>query len=352
MTTFFIIALVIAMTGSAIVLGPLLRNFFRGHDDDPRPGITLSTGIILALLLPVAALLLYSRWTSWNWSATGDQAAEAAEQVHAMDEAVANLERRLTSQPDDVEGWRMLGRSYVNMRRFDAAAEAYGRVVALTGGDDVMALADYGEALFLSDPGGMNGEAGALFQELIERAGTALRARREVDESGDDAEGTRLWTRLLDMNPPDAMRRMIEERVGAKPSADASEASPAAVQAEESAGPVPEGTVRVRVSVDPFLAGQVGPSVPLFIFARSPAGGPPLAAVRRSASELPLVLDLSDESAMIDGVRISDQEQLTLVARLSMSGSPRQQSGDLYGQVDYSRGDGNEVVIRIDQVVP
>jgi len=74
--------------------------------------------------------------------------------------------------------------------------------------------------------------------------------------------------------------------------------------------------------------------------------------VRRMAGDLPLTLDISDANAMIDGVRISDQQELTLVARLSMSGSPRQQAGDLFGQVSYHRGDGNEVNIRIDQVVP
>lgn len=246
----------------------------------------------------------------------------------------------------------MLGRSYVNMRRFDKATEAYARVVDLTGGDDVAALADYGEVLFLSSPTGMNGEPGELFRDLVPRAPDNPKVMWyggiAAFEAGDDAEGTRLWTRLLDMNPPDAMRQMIEERIGPVSATE----TPAAASAAETLQPVAEGAIRVRVSVDPFLAQQVNGSVPLFIFARGATGGPPLAAVRRSAAELPLVLDLSDESAMIDGVRISDQDSLTLVARLSMSGSPRQQSGDFFGQVSYSRESGNEVEIRIDQVVP
>lgn len=356
MTTFFFIALVIAMAGSAIVLAPLLRTHFRGHENDPRPGLTISTGIAVALVLPVAALFLYSQWSSWNWAASGQMAAEA-EQMHSMEEAVAGLERRLEEHPDDVQGWQMLGRSYVNMRRFDKAAEAYKRVVDLAGGDDVVALADYGEALFLSDPGGMNGEAGDLFRDLVQRAPDNPKVMWYggivAFESGDEAEGRRLWTRLLDMNPPEAMRLMIEERIGVEAGVG-TEAAPAASTAAAATGPgpVPEGAIRVRVTVDPFLSQQVNGSMPLFIFARGQGGGPPLAAVRRTAGELPLVLDLSDESAMIDGVKISDQETLTLVARLSMSGSPRQQSGDFFGQVEYSRGDGNEVDIRIDQVVP
>jgi cytochrome c-type biogenesis protein CcmH len=355
MTTFFIIALVIAMAGSAMVLGPLLRTFFRGHDDDPKPGVTVGTGVIVALLIPVAALVLYSRWTSWNWSAGGQVPVAQGEEMHSMNEAVAGLERRLQEQPDDIQGWQMLGRSYINMRSFDKAAEAYARVVELTGGDNVAALADYGEALFLSSSDGMAGEAGNLFRDLVPRAPDNPKVMWyggiAAFEAGDDAQGTRLWTRLLDMNPPDAMRQMIEDRIGTAPSTEAPAASAAASPAE-ALEPVADGVIRVRVSVDPFLAQQVNGSVPLFIFARGAAGGPPLAAVRRSAGELPLVLDLSDESAMIDGVQISDQDSLTLVARLSMSGSPRQQSGDFFGQVSYSRDDGSEVEIRIDQVVP
>jgi len=353
MTSFFIIALVIALLGSTIVLAPLLKSFFSGHEDDPRPALTLSTGIIVALLLPVVALGLYGRWTNWTWD---DHAgAEAsAQQMHSMDEAVASLERRLQQDGDDIQGWEMLGRSYINMQRFDKAAEAYRHVVDLTGGKDPSALADYGEALFLSDPNGMNGEAGPLFRQLVAQAPDNPKVMWyggiEAFERGDEETGKRLWVQLLDMNPPDAMRRMIEERVGVAAAASEKPAGEAAEVA--SSGEVPAGAIRVRVTVDPVLAGQVNGSVPLFIFARGAGGGPPLAAVRKMAEDLPLTLDLSDDNAMIDGVRISDQEQLMLVARLSMSGSPRQQAGDLFGEVNYHRKDGNEVTIRIDQVVP
>jgi len=350
MTSFFIIALVIALAGSATVLAPLLKSFFSKHDDDPRPAITLSTGIVVALLIPVVALFLYSRWTTWTWQEHGAAQADA-EQAHSMEDAVASLERRLQQDGDDVRGWQMLGRSYVNLQRFDKAAEAYRHVVDLTGGKDPAALADYGEALFLSDPNGMNGDAGPLFRDLVVQAPDNPKViwygGSEAFERGDDEAGKRLWAQLLDMNPPDAMRRMIEERIGATPTA-AAEEPPAAVA---DAGAVPEGAIRVRVTVDPVLAGQVNSSVPLFIFARGTAGGPPLAAVRKMAGDLPLTLDISDANAMIDGVRISDQQELMLVARLSMSGSPRQQAGDLFGEVNYHRGDGNEVTIRIDQVV-
>ena len=357
MTTFFIIALVIALAGSALVLAPMLRNFFAGHEDDKGPGITLTGGIVVALMLPLLALFLYSRWTTWDWSGASQQAAQASEeQTHSMEQAIASLEARLQQQPDDIEGWRMLGRSYMNMRKFDKAAEAFRRAADLTG-NDPDALADYGEALFLSDPVGMDGEAGPLFLDLVQRTPDNPKVMwyggLAAFETGDEAQGRRLWTRLLDMNPPDAMRRMIEDRIGVEATGQA----PAVAETTKSAppqggSPVPDGAIRVQVTVDPILASRLSDGIPLFIFARRPSGGPPLAAVRRRSGELPLVLDLSDANAMIDGVKVSDQEQLTLVARLSMTGSPRQQPGDLFGEVQYSRADGNEVAIRIDQVVP
>ena len=127
MTTFFIIALVIAMAGSAMVLGPVLRTYFRWHEDDPQPGITVGTGVIVALLIPVAALVLYSRWTNWNWSSGGVAATAQTEEMHSMEEAVAGLEKRLRDQPDDVQGWLMLGRSRMVLEEPALAKAAFER---------------------------------------------------------------------------------------------------------------------------------------------------------------------------------------------------------------------------------
>lgn len=360
MTTFFIIALVIALAGSALVLAPMLRSFFAGHEDDKGPGITLTGGIMVALLLPLLALFLYSRWTTWDWSGASQEAAQVNdEQMHSMEQAVASLEARLVQQPDDIEGWRMLGRSYMSMRRYDKAAVAYKKALELSGGDQIQPLADYGEALFLSDPAGMQGEAGPLFRDLVVRAPDNPKVMwyggLAAFEVGDEAQGRKLWSRLLSMGPPEPMRQMIEERIGplaAEPAAGPSVAAKEPATPGGAAGPIAEGAIRLSVSVSPALQSRVNAAVPLFVFARRPAGGPPLAAVRKSAADLPLVLDISDANAMMQGIKISDQQELVLVARLSMSGSPREQSGDLFGKVEYTRGDGDQVAIRIDSVVP
>ncbi|MGD8978193.1 MAG: hypothetical protein PVG91_11360, partial [Gammaproteobacteria bacterium] len=89
MTTFWIIALAIALAGSALIVVPLMRSFFGGHEGDRHPGITLGTGITVALILPVAALTLYARWSNWEWNGgTATMSAQEAEQVHSMDEAI------------------------------------------------------------------------------------------------------------------------------------------------------------------------------------------------------------------------------------------------------------------------
>ncbi len=44
---------------------------------------------------------------------------------------IERLAARLESEPDNVQGWRMLGWSYVNMGRYDDAVRAYEKAVAL-----------------------------------------------------------------------------------------------------------------------------------------------------------------------------------------------------------------------------
>jgi len=111
-----------------------------------------------------------------------------------------------------------------------------------------------------------------------------------------------------------------------------------------------DGVIDLEISLDPSLAERVSNGTPVFIIARNPAGGPPLAVIRATASELPMAVGLGDANAMMEGVTISDQAELELIARVSLSGSPAQRPGDLYGAVNYTRGSSGPTQIRIDRV--
>lgn len=351
MITFWILALAIGLVASAIIIVPLLKAFFRDPPDQRTPGVTLGIGVSLALALPVAAMLMYARWSTWDWAMTDEErplTAAETEQIHSMEEAVATLEQRLSANPGDAEGWQLLGRSYMSLERFQDAANAYRRAIELTDSSPPELRADYAEAVFLSDPAGMRGAAGAMFAELLtetpDNPKVIWYGGFAAFEQGDEARGRALWSRLLDMNPPEPMRLIIEQRLA---TADAG-----ATTAPEVASPaVAAGTVQLRISLAPEFGASLTQAAPLFIFARSEAGGPPLAVVRRSSSELPLVVNLSDDNAMMEGVKLSDQPELMLVARVALNGSPAAQSGDLFGEVQYSWDSGDRAEILIDRVV-
>lgn len=351
MITFWILALAIGLAASAIIMVPLLRSFFHDSGERQSPGLTIGVGAAIALALPVAAMLLYARWTTWDWAMAGESSpmtAAEAEQVHSMEQAVASLEERLRASPGDAEGWRLLGRSYMSLERFPDAASAYLHAIELTNDSPPELRADYAEALFLSDPTGIRGESGPMFARLLNEAPDNPKViwygGFAAFENGDEEQGRELWGRLLEMNPPEPMRLIIEQRLG---TASAAASSPATA----TEAPVADGTVRLSISMAPGLDADLGQAVPLFIFARGQSGGPPLAVVRRSSSELPLIVNLSDDNAMMEGVKLTDQPELMLVARLSMNGSPGARAGDLFGEVQYSWDSGGRAEILIDQVV-
>jgi cytochrome c-type biogenesis protein CcmH len=97
--------------------------------------------------------------------------------------------------------------------------------------------------------------------------------------------------------------------------------------APDADGPAATGTtVRVSVELAPGYAPAEGATV--FVFARAPGGGPPLAARRLTAGELPVLLELSDADAMIPGRNLSSAEGFEVLARLSSDGSPQGRPDD------------------------
>src|SRR5262245_18167849 len=99
MSGFIAIAGFITLLALIALLYPLLRK---------REGLPEAwrSGGRAAALIAVGAAALYPLWSNFNWHET----APAADSPQAM---VGRLARRLEKQPDDLDGWLRLGRSYL-----------------------------------------------------------------------------------------------------------------------------------------------------------------------------------------------------------------------------------------------
>lgn len=377
MTQFWIAALALGLAAAAIVLVPVVRAWAAQPAD--RSSAALGVGIVVAFAIPILSVVLYSRWTSWDWAAGGMRMAEpGAAEMHQMDEVIVALEQRLAQQPEDIESWMLLGRSYMAMRQFGDAAAAFRRASALDGQTSVQILADLGEALALSDPEGLQGEAGAIFERVLAMSPSHPKGLwyggLNAYENFNWAVADERLSLLLTLNPPESLVPLLQERIAAArahtagetpvartetpapalaPAAEPAAAKPAADPAPAASAAEATGRgegISLEISLDPALAARIPGPTPLFIIARNAGGGPPLAVIRANSSELPMSVSLTDANAMMEGVTITDQAELELVARVSLSGSPAQRPGDLFGAVNYARGNGGPTRIRIDRV--
>jgi cytochrome c-type biogenesis protein CcmH len=341
MLTFLVLAAALTVAGVALVAVPLLRN----RSDAPAPDSWAALGA--GTLLIIGSALLYALWSNWPWRTSTPGSSPQT--------MVAHLARQLEKDPNNLQGWLMLGRSYVVLQEYPLALRAYERAERLSGGRSAEALTGEAEALALADESELDGRAG----KLIERAltldpnngkalffGAALAERR-----GELALARQRFAALLAMNPPPNVRPLLEqqisaldERLAGTPTAAPQEATtPAAAGADAP-------TVRVNVSLAPSITASA--SAPLFVFVRDPAQpGPPL-AVKRLESHFPQSVALSASDSMIPGRGFSPGQSVQVVARIARSGNPVGASGDPFGQVTYKVGQDGLVSLVIDHVTP
>jgi cytochrome c-type biogenesis protein CcmH len=163
---------------------------------------------------------------------------------------------------------------------------------------------------------------------------------------GDPFLGADRWEALLATSPPPPnVEELLRSRI--------------AILRGETPAEVPAGTqesapvLKVRVELGDEARSVVTGDASVFLIARDPGQpSPPIAAVRRKASELPAEITVSDSDAMIPGRVPSGFAELEIVARVSMSGDPIARSGDWFGVKRVTRDETDAVHIRIDQQVP
>jgi cytochrome c-type biogenesis protein CcmH len=131
---------------------------------------------------------------------------------------ITSLEAKLKADPNDAEGWRMLGWSFFQTQRYAEAAMAYKRATALKP-DNADYWSSLGEALVTAGPGNVPDEAKAAFAKAVALDPKDPRARYFLgvskDMAGDHKGAIEDWFALLKDTPAGApweadVRRTIE----------------------------------------------------------------------------------------------------------------------------------------------
>ncbi|MDX1345074.1 MAG: c-type cytochrome biogenesis protein CcmI [Sedimenticolaceae bacterium] len=299
----------------------------------------------IGVLLPLFGLAMYGLLGSPDFIDTGSRQNAVMTQQHtpatgeepqSFESMVESLAQKLEQDPDNLEGWFLLGRSLMSLGRYSEAVQAYEVVNEKLPEPQSGVLLALANAVAMSQEGRLEGRPAALVQEALAlepQNTTALwLAGMVAEEAGDPESALRYWEQaepLLADDPENqaelrGMMRAVAEKLGRSPGPDAS----AAVQPDTfevpKASPAPGDTkeVRVRVSLSPEARAAVSPEATVFIFARAVEGPPmPLAASRHRVSELPLELTLDDSMAMMPQMKISAFEEVSVTAKISMSGT-------------------------------
>jgi cytochrome c-type biogenesis protein CcmH len=333
----------------------------KGTDVSDKPHPLKITAIALALLLPLASVGMYLK--------VGNPGSMQAGSVHgaaalAHDAAgLKELEDRVAQNPNDPEALVVLARSYVEMGRYADGSRTYEALVKIIP-DEPILWADYADALAMTH-GSLRGGPTQLLQRALELDPNHLKSLAlsgsAAMERGDYTAAVTHWQKLLHLLPPQDTEdiKMIQEGLAQARQmlAQSGGKMPAALEQINQPAPQPQaaaGKERITgtVTLSPSLKNQADPNDTVFVLARA-AQGPkmPLAILRKQVKDLPLSFSLDDSMAMSPQMKMSNFDQVVVVARVSKSGNAMSQPGDLMGMSKPLALGSTGIKIDIDQPV-
>ncbi|MCU7944899.1 MAG: c-type cytochrome biogenesis protein CcmI [Candidatus Thiodiazotropha sp. (ex Cardiolucina cf. quadrata)] len=349
--------------------------------EQSRPAESGGTGqkmALSALVIPLAALLLYqfigspeiisrlANQPAATHTASAQSQGRSTQNLPPMEELVKRLAAKMQEQPDNQEGWIMLGRSYMAMNDPSAAINAFDRAMEISDKNVGLLLA-YAEAIASNAGNDFTGRAAPMVEKalLLEPdnpnvlwiAGIVAYQRTDYQDAVDR------WSKLRGLlKPQSAELESVNEALDdarSKLGLPVEEPElPSIVQAKKQvpAEPAAAGdkSIQVEISLSPDMRDKANPDDLLFIYAKAMSGPPmPLAAVRKRVSDLPLSINLDDSMAMMPQMKLSQFPEVAVGARISLSGSPTAQSGDLEGEITaVSPGQPEIVKVVINSVHP
>ncbi|MFE8069543.1 c-type cytochrome biogenesis protein CcmI [Marinobacteraceae bacterium S3BR75-40.1] len=304
------------------------------------------TSLAAFVLVPVLSLAMYQHWGASDELARVQAMQEWRDKVAQGEIAVPallkELRDKLEANPDNVEGWAMLGRFSMRIQDYGQAAYAYQRLADLVGENPMEAAAAWGlvaQARFFDEQGQLTDSVQSAIKKARDRNPNEVNSLGLLGiaafQQQDFREAIKYWNQLLEAAPQHPQRQTIEQGIararqalGLPPVADAGE------EKAGGSGAAPKVQVELKVSLSESLGEQPAPGDTLFVYAKATSGPPmPLAIKRLTASDLPVTVTLTDKMAMSPRATLATADNVMLIARVSPSGNAMPQSGDWQGQV-------------------
>ena len=126
---------------------------------------------VLAVAVPVMTVSLYlylgtPQMIGVDPASGGHQSAGQEGEMPSVEEMLQVLNQRLQENPEDAEGWFLLGRTHAVLKNYTQAVSAYERLYALVG-DQPMVLLSLADALSMSAEGDLRGRPAELISKAV-----------------------------------------------------------------------------------------------------------------------------------------------------------------------------------------
>lgn len=287
---------------------------------------------VIVLILPVLSILLYFQLGDIDALKKAEIQEENAKNLANVDAMIAKLIERLKQNPDDLQGWLMLGRSYIYLQKYEQASDVFVRLYQQQP-DNLEILLNYANSLAMSRNGQLSGEPAELIYKALKLAPDNNNALwlggMAKAEEGDIEQSLAYLQKLAGQLPADSESLPQVKQLMAEVAAHGQSVAPATAAAGSATN------IHVRVEIDAAVKSQVQAQQTVFIYAQA-LNGPkmPLAIVRKQVADLPADVDLNDSMAMQPNLHLSDFKQLKIVARISKTGNASTQAGDFIGSAE------------------
>ena len=273
--------------------------------------------------------------------------AEQPVTQEAVEKMVTEFAAKMEHDPQNLQGWVMLARSYRILGRNQEAEKAYARAGDFVNSDPQL-LADYADVIAINTNGNFSGKPTQLINRALKLDPNNLLALWLSGSASFSTQNYKVavqtWEKLSALLPPqsDESRAIQASIAQAREKGHLPPSTPAVVSAKSVSG-------IVEVSAD--LQSKIKPGDILMVIARKPGERMPVAVLKTDLTKLPMSFVLNDALAMNPQVLISQLSEVSVEVRISKTGMAKAEKGDLVSKPQIVAVGASKVRLLIDQAI-